>query len=66
MVLVCYVFLQNHVIKGSCDFMVRPLEVSHHPGKFGGYDFCNSIDIMILICYLILQDHVIKESINSL
>ena len=31
----CHVTLQNHMIKGSCDFMEEPIKISHHPHKFG-------------------------------
>ena len=37
MVLVCYVILEDHVIKWSRDFMVRSLMVSQHPAKCGGH-----------------------------
>ena len=63
MVLACHVILQDHVIKGSCDFMVS----SHQgelPSKFGGHRHSDSKDIMNLVCHVILEDHVIKGSFD--
>ena len=42
--LVCLVILQDHVIKGSCNFIGGSLMVSHHPGKFSGHRHCGSGD----------------------
>ena len=39
----------------------KPIQVSYHPAKFGGYIPCGSED-MVLACHVILQDHVIKWS----
>ena len=49
MVLAWQVILQNHVIKGSVDFMAEPLTVSQHPSKFGGLRYCGTVDIMFLV-----------------
>ena len=55
MVSVCDVILQNHVTKGSGNFIGRnPLRVSHHHANFGGQWHCGSGDIMILLCQVIL------------
>ena len=55
-VLVCHVTLQDHMINGSCDFMVRTLMLGHHPAKSCGHGHCGSEDIMILVCHIILQE----------
>lgn len=47
-VLAWHVILQNHLIKGSIDFMGEPLTVSQHPSKFGGLWYCGTVDIMFL------------------
>ena len=48
MVLVCHVISQDHMIKGSCDFMGgSPL--IHHPAKFGGHRHCVSGDMMFVV-----------------
>ena len=44
MFLVCQVISQEHVIRGSCDFMV-----SHHTTKFGDHRYCGSGDMMFLV-----------------
>ena len=43
MILVCPVILQDHVIKGSFDFM--GIRVSYRPAKFGGHRYSGSGDI---------------------
>ena len=40
--LVCNVFLQNHVIEESVDFI-------DHPTNFGGHRLCGSGDMMVFI-----------------
>ena len=48
MVLVCHVISQDHMIKGSYDFMGgSPL--IHHPAKFGGHRHCVSGDMMFVV-----------------
>ena len=40
MVLVCHVILQDHVVKGYCDFMARsPLKASHHLARLVAVGF---------------------------
>ena len=63
MVLVCYVILQNHMIRGSCKYKDEtPLGKSISPAKFGGHTHCHSGDKMVLVCQMILHNHVIKGS----
>ena len=38
----------------------KPLEVSHHPAKFGDYRHCGSGDRMVLVCHVISQELVTK------
>ena len=38
MVLVCYVTLEDHVIKASSDYGKKPLKVSHHLTKFDDHN----------------------------
>ena len=52
--------LQEHVIKGSYDFMEEPFKISHHPAKFGCYRDSYKRDIRISVCHVILQDQLIK------
>ena len=41
MVLVCHMILQDHIIKGPCEFMGRsPSRLSYHPAKFGSHWDC--------------------------
>ena len=48
--LVCHVILQDHVVKGSCDFMDgNPSWLSHHSAKFGDHRHCGSGDMMFLV-----------------
>ena len=66
MILVLHVTLQDHVTKGSCEFMSRsPLKVMHHPAKFGGFWHCVSGCVMSPVCYVNLYDHVAKRSFKS-
>ena len=51
--------LQDHMIKGSCDFMGRS-STCNHPTKFGDRSHCGSGEITYLISQVILQDHVIE------
>ena len=54
-ILVCHVTLQDHVIKGLCDFIGKcDFNVSYHPAKFGGDRRPDSGDISILVCHVIL------------
>ena len=62
MVLVSHMILQDHVIKGSCDFKDGML--SQTPAKFGGPKYRGSRNIMVLVCHIILQDHVTKVCSN--
>ena len=34
-IFVYHVTLQDHVIKGSCDFIEETIKISHHLAKFG-------------------------------
>ena len=62
-IFVCHVTLQDHVIRGLCNFMVRsPSKTSYHPTKFCSHRHCNSADVMVLVCHVMSQDHVIKGS----
>ena len=48
--LICHLILQDHVIKGSFDFMNRSsLKVSHLPAKFVGHRHCGSRDIVFSV-----------------
>ena len=49
MIFVCDVTLQDHVIKGSCDFIDGDLLASRHPAKFGGHRHCCNGDILFLV-----------------
>ena len=50
MVLVFHVVSQEHVIKGSYDFMAgSPSWLSHHPVKLGGLRYCVRGDIVFLV-----------------
>ena len=41
---------QDHVIKGSFDFMGGPpYGKSHYPAKFGGHRHCGNGDIVFLV-----------------
>ena len=60
MILVCYVILQDHVIKGLSLYRQAPIKVSYHPANFVGHKHCGGGDIMILVCHVMLQDHLIK------
>ena len=63
MVLACHVILQDHVIKGLCDFMgSQPIKLSYHPAKFGGHRYYGCRDIMVFVCYVALQDHMTRAS----
>ena len=44
MVSVSLVILEDHVIKGSCDYVQEPSNKSHHPTKFGGFRNCGTGD----------------------
>ena len=58
---VCHVISQDHVIKGSFDFMGGSLfVVDHHPAKFGRSSLCVSGDI-ILIYHVISQEYMTQE-----
>ena len=53
MVLVCHVISQDHLIKGSCDFIggSPPHTVGHHTTTFGGI-------LVVEICFLWLKDKI--------
>ena len=58
MTLVCHVISQEHLIKGSCDFMdgtPSSLTVSHQPIKSDGNSHCGSGDVLVAVetsrCY---------------
>ena len=55
--------LQEHVIKGLCEFIKgnSSLYIPTLP-KFGSHKHCGSGYIMILVCHVILQDHVVMWS----
>ena len=50
MIIVYHVILQDHVIKGSCDFMDRSPSKSYHPAKFGvhkhSFTLSRDLDVM--------------------
>ena len=51
MILGYHVISQDHIIKGSCDFIGRNpsrYKVRYDPPKFGGHRHCGSGDIMII------------------
>ena len=54
MIIVYHVILQDHVIKGSCDFMDRSPSKSYHPAKFGVHKHSITGD-MFLLCHVILM-----------
>ena len=56
-VLVCQVISEDHMMKGSCDFISKDPSRSV---KFGGHRYSGSGDIIIFVCHVTLQDHVIK------
>ena len=58
--LVCQWILQDHVIKGSCDFKGRSPSSSATIYKSGGHRHSDSGDIMVFICHVTTEDHVIK------
>lgn len=50
MVLVCHGILQDHIIKGSCDFTGRGVsKKSYHLASFGDHRHCGSGDLMLLV-----------------
>ena len=49
MVLVYHMISQDHVIRGSCNFMGGASHRSHHPVKFGDHMHCGSGDMMSLV-----------------
>ena len=58
MVLVCHVISQDHLIKGSCDFIggsspppSLPHTVGHHTTTLGGI-------LVVEICFLWLKDKI--------
>ena len=53
MILVCHVISQNHVTKGSSNFM---------GGNHSGHRHCDCGNMIVLVCYLISEDHVTKGS----
>ena len=53
MVLVCQVFLQDHLTKGQSNIMGKSrFKVSHQPAKFGDHRHCDTGD-MFLVCHVI-------------
>ena len=46
---------QDHMIKGSCDFMGE----TNHTAKFGGHRHCGSGD-MLLVYHMASLDHMLK------
>ena len=52
--LVCHVFKQDYVIKGSDDHNDRsgwePPKVNYHPTMFSGHRHCGIAYIMVLVC----------------
>ena len=58
--LVCHVISQDHVIKGSFDYRLKPMKVSYQISKFGGHSYCGSRVMMLFVCHVTFQDHVIK------
>ena len=63
--LTCHVTFQDHLVKGSCDFIEEssPFYVANIPSLVDiASGHCGSGDITYLICLETLQDHVIKES----
>ena len=62
---ICHVILQNHVIKGSCEFMTgNPVrEVTTLPSLVA----LSLVEVEIKhICHVILQDHNIKGSCSCI
>ena len=57
---------QDHVIKGTCDFMGKtPLVVTQISAKFDGNRYRDSRNTMILVSHVISQDNMIKGSSNG-
>ena len=61
MVLVCHVISNDHVIRGSSNFMGRSLSRKVSV-KSRDHRHCGSGDIPILVCCVSSQEHVIKVS----
>ena len=53
-VLVCQVILQDHMIKGSCDFTGTNLLRYYNLARFDDHRCCRCGDIMILVFHKIL------------
>ena len=61
MVLVCHMYLQDHEIKASYDFMGRSAARSSSY-KVWCHEHFSAGDIMFLVCYVISQSQVIKRA----
>ena len=51
-VLVCQVISEDHMMKGSCDFISKDPSRSV---KFGGHRYSDSGDIMIFVCHVLCK-----------
>ena len=59
MVLVCHLISQDHVIKESCDFIIRSPS-SYHSAKFGDHKHSGSGNITVFVCHPRPRDQSVK------